>query len=1053
MRRGTFDIVLVGVVLVFAFLASSFAVRNSDFWLHLAGGRLLAEGRYTFGVDPFAFTTENQYWANHAWFFDWLLYLLHQQFAGAVLVVLKALIISLLAFVLLRLRRSECGRGWPTACTLMAIAALSPRLLLHSATLSYVFLGLTLGLLWRPRPRAAPLRQQLRHDAPLLLLFLLWVNVDGWFLLGPLVAGLFWLGDRIAPDSERRTPGWLGLVGLTVCVLNPHHVHAFTLPVELMPLPDALRRDVRFESLYTTPWRMIRYYHPLSGINVANSAYLGLLVVGVLSFLLNIRNAAGWRVLVWVTFAGLSAWVERTIPFFAVVAAPITALNLQDALIRFRFGVVLRGVSHLVLVMSALVLIGLAWAGWLQGFQDTGRHVAWSVQPDGSLRRMAKKLHLWQQQGNLRGRGFLAHPSLVPYCAWYCPEEKGYLDPRLRLFHDVADSYEAICRALNPGLASPNRSANADWRALLRTADITHVVLYDPALPRLLPALNQLADDNSDWSLLAIEGQALLVGWRDGERMLPERMPPFDAERLAFTQSSASEETMIPEVPVQGPGRGPALDNFWSHFGQALPPSSWPTESAGVLLSYFEVRAPREHRQQAQRTFAWAAALPVLPIPSAGSGDGLWRVVGGVAQAPPAVLDVQQQSPALPLLAVRCGRAALAQNPDDGNASLYLGRAYLALASRTSERSLLNRVIPLVELRHIQIAAALTNALRRNPHSLAAHEALAVLYKGRGFLDAELVHRHAVLRLTRELGPLSGEDAAAYARRLEQEDRLVAALERRVRDLKNEFALRTQTLGSEPYRKAEIALNMGLVQLALEDILMPSSMVLLGGEGVRLQVRLQLMLGRVDPVRTQLQSADWLANKANLGYVTLGADNPSAPPYRLPAYEWLMLCLATADGDYERAEAFLTSLYDEAESDVKKALRLEPTQPLEPIVKELQSKLLREIGLEFALSAASPPGFLRTIAQRVRVERTQQLLRFAVPAQELEKDGMLLQLIAGMLALERGQPQTAEMHFQEALSRSPRLSTDAAFGGEASLAAMYLWFLKMPLGHADGDPK
>src|SRR5689334_8837436 len=77
---------LVGVVLVFAFLSASTPVRNSDFWMHLAGGRLLAEGRYQFGVDPFAYTTGGTYWANHAWLFDLLLYLVYNAFGGGLLV-------------------------------------------------------------------------------------------------------------------------------------------------------------------------------------------------------------------------------------------------------------------------------------------------------------------------------------------------------------------------------------------------------------------------------------------------------------------------------------------------------------------------------------------------------------------------------------------------------------------------------------------------------------------------------------------------------------------------------------------------------------------------------------------------------------------------------------------------------------------------------------------------------------------------------------------------------------------------------------------------------
>src|SRR5437868_4775521 len=64
------DRVLVVMTVVFAFLCTSFTARNSDFWMHLATGRLVAQGEYTIGVDPFAYTTTGQYWANHAWLYD-----------------------------------------------------------------------------------------------------------------------------------------------------------------------------------------------------------------------------------------------------------------------------------------------------------------------------------------------------------------------------------------------------------------------------------------------------------------------------------------------------------------------------------------------------------------------------------------------------------------------------------------------------------------------------------------------------------------------------------------------------------------------------------------------------------------------------------------------------------------------------------------------------------------------------------------------------------------------------------------------------------------------
>lgn len=1070
MQRRLSDFVLIGLVLVFAFLAASFAVRNSDFWLHLAGGRLLAEGRYTFGVDPFAFTTENQYWANHAWLFEWPLFLIYnrlgEQLGGTVLVVLKALLVSLLALILLRMRRPDNRLGWPAVCTLLAVLAMSPRLLLHSTSLSYFLLALTLWLLWRPLEQAAPFGRQVRHYAPLLLLFVLWVNVDGWFLLGPLTAALFWVGDWIAPKRRtgetpvspgetQRTPGWVWLAGLAVCLINPYHMHAFTLPAELMPLPDALRQDVRFTPLHVTPWQWNLYYRPATAVNLAGGAYLVLLVLGALSFLLNFRNFRGWRLLVWLTFAALSAWLARTIPFFAIVAAPITALNLQDAFstrqeTRRRL---LAGASYFALVIAALALIGLAWPGWLQGFHDSGHHVNWVVQPDSSLRRLAETLHRWHEQGKLtEGRGFLYHPGVVHYCAYFCPEEKGFLDHRLPLFREVAGDYEEICQAFGPALPSGG-SPIFVLRSRLRDWGITHLVLYDPVLPRLFPALAQLAKEKSDWTLLDIDGQALVIGWRDGEQSLPIGVPLFDAERLAFSTAPADEhEATWAEAPGQGPGRGPRPDDFWSHFGKPFAPSSWQTDAAAVLLNYFEARAPYE----ANKRLAWTLGLLRLSTLSSLSLDALLRLAAHVVQAPPDPVVPGQLSPTLPLLAVRAARQALAENPDDGNAYLQLGLAYLHLARQTPENLVHGLLRPLAELRHIQIATALEQFLIRDPNSrdsLTAHQELALLYEGRfppflnpPFLDAALEHRRAAVKLARQIGPLPGEDADAFTRRLSQSERDVQDLDRLVSDRKNELALRTRNLGSEPYKKAELALQMGLARLALEDVLMPSSIVLLGGEGIRLQVRLQLMLGQMDLIRAQIQDPDWKTNRANLGFMAVEMPgNTAAAPYYLPAYEWLLLCQTAADGDYEKAE-----------DDIRDQLSFlsQRQRQLVSDRRELRSRLARILGREILLRPA-PQTVARAIVQQARMETmtpqmTEQLHRYAEGEKDQARMQMMLQAISGMLALERGRPQEATQMFRQASTLSRQGDEPLVNDPAASLAEAYLRIMASS-GRSRGD--
>src|SRR5438128_85081 len=66
-RLARLDLLVVMLVLGFAFLTALFPVVNSDFLLHLATGRLIAQGAFTFGTDPFTFTSEGVRWIEHSW--------------------------------------------------------------------------------------------------------------------------------------------------------------------------------------------------------------------------------------------------------------------------------------------------------------------------------------------------------------------------------------------------------------------------------------------------------------------------------------------------------------------------------------------------------------------------------------------------------------------------------------------------------------------------------------------------------------------------------------------------------------------------------------------------------------------------------------------------------------------------------------------------------------------------------------------------------------------------------------------------------------------------
>ena len=82
---------------------------------------------------------------------------------------------------------------------------------------------------------------------------------------------------------------------------------------------------------------------------------------------------------------------HRMIPFFALVAAPLTAMTLGEFLHwqQSVSGMTIekrdRGLSlaRFVSFPFVLLLIGLAWPGWLQGNTDfaSTRRVAWDLRP------------------------------------------------------------------------------------------------------------------------------------------------------------------------------------------------------------------------------------------------------------------------------------------------------------------------------------------------------------------------------------------------------------------------------------------------------------------------------------------------------------------------------------------------------------------------------------------------------------------------------------------------------------------------------------------------
>ena len=426
------DMLSVGLVLVFAFVAASFVARNSDLWLHLATGRLIAGGNYQFGADPFAYSTAGTYWANHAWLFDLVLYAGFNWFGGPALVAIKAAVVAATAALMLRAAESR-GPVWVgTGCVLLAVLAMSPRLLLQPAVASLPLLAACLCCLLTGG----------RALVVVPALIAVWVNTDAWFVLGPALVALFWLGRRLDPDRANLPPwpAWLVPAALGACLLSPHHIYALRLPMELSPAvwTSGFASDPRFAGVFASPWRW-GSLGAAGGYSLTAWAFFVLLALGLVSFAANRRALRGWRAPVWVAFAALAAWQVRLVPFFAVVAGPIAGLNLREVWPASDYA---RSGRAFVLAM-AVALLGLGWLGWTNGVNNRDRGAAWAVHSDPTLERTAAGVAAWRKATATPpdARVFATHPDIGHYLAWYAPGERYLLDSRLQLFTAAAGDF------------------------------------------------------------------------------------------------------------------------------------------------------------------------------------------------------------------------------------------------------------------------------------------------------------------------------------------------------------------------------------------------------------------------------------------------------------------------------------------------------------------------------------------------------------------------------------------------------------------------------------
>ena len=962
----------VFLVATFGFLVASFPARNADLWKHLAAGRELATD---FSL-PTVEGQEESFPHHRGWLYDLLTYLIYSAAGGAGMVLAKTLAIAGCALAMYRLSRTGAGSLTAAAFTFLALLTMSGRLLLQPATISCLFFVLALWFLFKEtanQDSAGGVQREVFSVFPpwrLVLLFVIWANMDSWFLLGLATLGLAWLGKAVdgrfnAVSTNYRGSFSVGILA-AACLLNPLHVRAFTLGPELWTVYPPLGYSSPFQSAYLLS----------VGRTPAGLAYYFLLGLGAISFVLNLPDWPWRKFLPWLGLAIFSSAQVTAMPFFAILSAPMLSRNFGDWKKRRETLDSTLGISRspnrllpLFGLCLGIVMIFCAWPGWLQSPPYEPRRWAIETGPAFEQGETLSKLRQLEEKLGPENRGLHLSPESAFAFSWY--------------FHESAPLASTVLGY--PKIAS-------DWEERLRNARINHIVVFDPGSGRHLGALAKFLKDPHVWPLLFQEGNLAVFGWRDPANAKSKdlfRGLEIDLNQLAFHPVDDKK------APRNRPERELAAPRWYDSLWKAQPPRPPDVDEAALHLLHAELlgsNAPQRNLLSWESSkiaglVAAAAAWtvpdglinahqrlvffrPLLPAPGAGINTvpafDQWALRSQKMYS----LEKDDMPPALLYLAIRAARRALGANPADAQAHLVLGESYLYLLRNTRERVWGARLKHLTQLRRVLASAALNQAILLQPNLAKAHRLLGGLYSDMGYLDLALKHFQA----HRKLVPLRGR-AQQIQDQVGHYDLELSRLAEAVQEREKKFG--TMAGGMRVLDRAMLANQLGLAGKA-RDLLLESDVTAFGRFGMALELDLLLKTGRIKEVR------EWTGEdqKDMLG--------------EIPFY-WIRAQALAASGDYSLSERELATLAIAWQG---------PVEPRTRMVLEIAKTVLEEQPLtrgNWAYQVWRAPGRIDFrdrvlgLARRLRGETNAIVLR-------------------GLLALEEGEVDNARIAFRRALA-------------------------------------
>jgi len=323
----------IGVLLGLVVFLCNFQITDFDLWLHLKTGEVIVEQGFIPIKDIFSCTVPGQVWNNHEWLFQVIFYLFLSFGGYEALFTAQAIIVALTFMTLLFLTDLRHRHYFIVLLLFLLTLLYQTRLTMRPDLFSLFFFSFYIYIL----------SVHIEKKASVWILFfaqILWVNIHGFFIFGPLLILLSILCEglkryvrlpwqwnevgRLSDQELRRLSIAFFATGLA-CLVNPQFIKGAIYPFMIIfqmagtsalffSHIQELQKPISFDTLFT-----LQYFQ-----------YKLLILISLYSFFVNRKRIDLSALFLWVLFLLFSLQAIRNLLFFGVVAYLTTILNFSE---------------------------------------------------------------------------------------------------------------------------------------------------------------------------------------------------------------------------------------------------------------------------------------------------------------------------------------------------------------------------------------------------------------------------------------------------------------------------------------------------------------------------------------------------------------------------------------------------------------------------------------------------------------------------------------------------------------------------------------------------